>query len=80
MLYANQKGVAIVVVLLALTTLTIAGLTAIKTTLTDTQISGNLKDIKQAFFISNKCYVDPIIRCDIQFEVSFGEAIEYYCL
>ena len=52
MLLKKDDGVALVIVLLTLTTLTIAGKTAIKSTVIDMEISGNVKEIKQAFYIS----------------------------
>ena len=48
----NQEGVALVIVLLGLFTLSLVGMTAIKTTVTDIQISGNIKEIKEAHFIA----------------------------
>ncbi|MBN2372366.1 hypothetical protein JXL19_01070 [bacterium] len=48
----KQSGVALIICLLALFALTAAGMNAIRTTVTDTKISGNLKDIKGAFYIA----------------------------
>lgn len=53
MIFKDKKGIALVAALLILLTLSIIGVIAITTTVTDTKISGNLKDIKQAFYLAD---------------------------
>jgi hypothetical protein len=48
----EEKGVALVTALLILLALSIIGATAINTAVTDTKISGNVKDTKEALFIA----------------------------
>lgn len=53
MVVKDKKGIALVSALLILLALSIIGVIAINTTVTDTKISGNLKGIKQAFYIAD---------------------------
>ncbi|MEW6161757.1 MAG: PilX N-terminal domain-containing pilus assembly protein [Nitrospirota bacterium] len=49
----DKRGIALVAALLVLLALSIIGVVAVNTTVTDTKISGNLKDIKQAFYLAD---------------------------
>lgn len=53
MVFKGKKGIALVSALLILLALSIIGVIAINTTVTDTKISANLKGIKQAFYIAD---------------------------
>jgi len=53
MVFKEKKGIALVSALLILLALSIIGVIAINTTVTDTKISANLKGIKQAFYIAD---------------------------
>ncbi|MEW6674882.1 MAG: PilX N-terminal domain-containing pilus assembly protein [Nitrospirota bacterium] len=53
MIFKEKKGIALVAALLILLALSTIGVIAITTTVTDIKISGNLKDIKQAFYLAD---------------------------
>lgn len=49
----NRKGMALVVAMLILLALTIIGIIAMNTTIVDTVISGNVKYVKQAYYLAD---------------------------
>lgn len=51
--YKNRKGMALVAAMLILLALTTIGIISVNTTTIDTAISGNVKDVKQAFFLAD---------------------------
>lgn len=53
MVFKDKKGMALISALLILLALSIIGVIAVNTTVTDTKISGNLKDSKQAFYLAD---------------------------
>lgn len=53
MVFKDKKGIALIAGLLVLLALSTIGVIAITTTVTDTKISGNVKDIKQAFYLAD---------------------------
>jgi len=51
-IYEDEKGAVLVTGLLVLLVLSVIGTIAINTTVTDTKISGNVKEIKQAYYLA----------------------------
>lgn len=53
MVFKDKKGIALVTALLILLALSVIGVIAVNTTVTDTKISGNLKGIRLAFYLAD---------------------------